>query len=265
VADHLEVLDAAVAQLPAEIAAGHHLGDALDDVQRPLTVRTDSAGCSSGFVWGCRARNIGFAVVARSNAQVSAAISKIATNQQRWSPALDQDGDGRAGAAVAELTDLVDLAAWPEGTRLIVRREPLHPGAQQSLFPSLAYRYWGHYTDASGDAVSLDVHMRAHAHIEDNVRRLRDSGFERFPFVDLGANRAWLAEVCFADALVRWFQLLCCSGSLAVAEPTTLRWTLWHSPARVVRTAGRWVVRILEGWPSAEDLLAAYGRIALLS
>ena len=265
VADHLAVLDAAVAQLPAEIAAGHRLGDDADAVRRPVTVRTDSAGCSSGFVWGCRARNIGYAVVARANPQLSAAISRIATKEERWSPARDQDGDERQGAAVAELTDLVDLSGWPQGTRLIVRREPLHPGAQQSLFPSLAYRYWGHYADASGDPVALDVHMRAHAHIEDNVRRLRDSGFERFPFVDLDANRAWLAEVCFADALVRWFQLLCCSGPLAVAEPKALRWTLWHSPARVVRRAGQWVVRILEGWPTAEDLIAAYRRIALIT
>jgi hypothetical protein len=47
-----------------------------------------------------------------------------------------------------------------------VRREPPHPGAQQSLFPSLAYRYWGHYSDAQGDPVDLDVDMRAHAHVE---------------------------------------------------------------------------------------------------
>lgn len=265
VADHLEVLDAALAQLPSELAAGHHPGEDADAVRRAVTVRTDSAGCSGGFVWGCRARNVGFAVVARSHPQLSAAISEIATDTQRWWPALHQNGDERPGAAVAELTDVVDLSTWPPGTRLIVRREPLHPGAQQSLFPSLAYRYWGHYTDAGGDAVSLDVHMRAHAHVEDNVRRLRDSGFERFPFIDVDANRAWLAEVCFADALVRWFQLLCCSGQLSVAEPKALRWTLWHSPARVVSRAGRWVVRILEGWPTADDLLAAYRRIALIT
>ncbi|MDQ4133270.1 MAG: IS1380 family transposase [Actinomycetota bacterium] len=265
VADHLEVLDAAVAQLPAEIAAGHRPGDDAGQVPRELRVRTDSAGCSLGFVWGCRARNIGFAVVARSNDHVHAAISRALADEGRWSPALDQDGDEREGAAVAELTDLVDLFAWPEGTRLIVRREPLHPGAQQSLFPSLAYRYWGHYTDASGDPVFLDVAMRAHAHIEDTVRRLRDSGFERFPFVDLDANRAWLAVVCFADALVRWFQFLCCGGWLTRAEPKALRWSFWHSPGRLVRRAGRSIVRILEGWPTADDLLAAYRRIALLA
>lgn len=168
-------------------------------------------------------------------------------------------------AVAALLTDLVDLDGWPPGARLIVRREPLHPGAQQSLFPALEHRYWGHWTDGDGDPVALDVAMRAHARVEDNIRRLRDSGFERFPFVDLDANRAWLAEVCFADALVRWFQVLCCEGAMAAAEPKTLRWSLWHSPARIVRTAGRWVVRILAGWPGADALIGAYRRIALLA
>ena len=63
---------------------------------------------------------------------------------------------------------------------------------------------------------------------------------------------------------MRWFQLLCCTGQLAAAEPKALRWTLWQSPARVVRKAGRWI-RILDGWPTADELLAAYRRIALLT
>jgi len=44
-----------------------------------------------------------------------------------------------------------------------------------------------------------------------------------------------LAFVCFADGLVRWFQQLCLTGALALAEPKTLRWGLWHTPARIVR------------------------------
>ena len=264
VADHLGVLDAAIAQLPPEIAAGHRDGDGAQTVQREVVVRADSAGCTHGFVWGCRARNVGFAVVARSNEQVHAAISKILGDGGRWSPALRPDGKVRKGAAVAEVTDLVDLSDWPEGTRLIVRREPLHPGAQQSLFPSLEFRYWGHYTDQDGELVGRDVFMRGHAHVEDHIGRLKDAGLERFPFCDLDANRAWVAVVCFAADLVRWFQLLCLTGALAVAEPKTLRWNLWLVPARIVRRAGAEVVRILDGWPTAEQILAAYRRIAQL-
>ena len=264
IADHVAVLDSAIAQLPVEIAVGHRAGDDPAVVRRAVQVRVDSAGCTD-FVWRCRQRNVGFAVVARSNQAIHAAISRIAGDDDVWAPALRQDGDERPGAAVAELTDLVDLSNWPPGTRLIMRREPLHPGAQQSLFPSTLFRYWGHYTDAAGDPVTLDVHMRAHAHVEDHIRRLKDSGATRFPFTDIDANRAWLAVVCFADALVRWFQLLCLTGPLAVAEPKTLRWGLWHAPARLVHHARRRIVRILDGWPTTAALLDAYQRIALIA
>jgi hypothetical protein len=264
-ADHLTVLDHAIGQLPAEIASGHHCGDDPATVSRPAMVRADSAGATAGFVWGCRARNIGFAVVARKTTQIHGAISKIELDGDRWTAAVTQAGDERAGAAVCEVTDLVDLSAWPQGTRLIVRREPLHPGAQQTLFPSLEFRYWAHYTDQHGEPVTLDAHMRAHAHVEDHIRRLKSSGLDRFPFVDLDANRARLAVVAFAADLVRWFQLVCLDGPLAIAEPKTLRWQLWHAPGRVVRRARQHIVRILDDWPTADALLRAYTHLALLT
>jgi hypothetical protein len=264
-ADHLAVLDHALGQLPAEIASGHRPGDDPTVVSRPVMARADSAGASAGFVWGCRARNVGFAVVARKNAQIYAAISKIEADDDRWQPATTQAGDRRTDAAVCEVTDLVDLSAWPDRTRLIVRREPFHPGAQTTLFPSLEYRYWGHYTDQPGDPVTLDTHMRAHAHVEDHIRRLKDSGLDRFPFVDLDANRTRLAVVAFAADLVRWFQLCCLDGPLAIAEPKTLRWQLWHAPARHIRRARQHVVRVLDGWPTADAIVNAYRNIALLT
>ena len=260
-ADNLAVVDAAVAQLPAGIALGHLVGDNPSLVARPVMVRSDSAGCTAGFVGGCRSRNIGFAVVARTNASIQAAISACVTDVDRWQPALRQDGTTHPASEVAEVTDLADLSAWPAGTRLIIRREPLHQGAQTSLFPSWENRYWGHYTDQAGEPATLDAHMRAHAHVEDNIRRLKSSGLERFPFSDLHANRAWLANLCWADSLVRWFQQLVLSGPLAVAEPKQLRWALWHTPARIVRKARRHIVRIVEGWPTAPQLLAAYQRL----
>lgn len=264
-ADHLTVLDRAIGQLPADVAAGHHVGDDPTAVQRPMMVRADSAGATRGFVWGCRSRNVGFAVVARKTGRIHSAISKVHLDDDRWAPAVTQAGDERPGAAVCEVSDLVDLSGWPAGTRLIVRREPLHPGAQQTLFPSLAYRYWGHYTDQPGDPVTLDRHMRAHAHVEDHIQRLKDSGLERFPFVDLDANRARLAIVAFAADLVRWFQLDCLPAPYTRAAPKTLRWLLWHTPARLVRHARDQIVRILDDWPTADVLLHAYQRVALLT
>jgi hypothetical protein len=263
--DHLRVLDTAIGQLPAEVSLGHRSGDDPATVVRPVVVRTDSAGCSHPFVAGCRSRNVGFAVVARRNARIHGAIANLPVDDDRWQPALRANGEERVDAFVCEITDLVDLEEWPDGTRLIVRREPRHPGAQHSLFPSDAFRYWGHYTDQHDRPVQLDQFMRAHAHVEDHIRRLKDSGLCRFPFTDLNANRAWLALVCMAADLVRWFQLLCCDGELQVAEPKRLRWTLWHTPARVVRKAGRDIIRILDGWPTTRELLDAYQHTAAIT
>ena len=130
------------------VAAGHRGGDDPATANRGVVVRADSAGCTEGFLSGCRARNVPFFVTARSNPQVTAAVCDAIGIDQVWEPALTQAGEPRHGAAVCELTSLVTDHKLPEGTRLIVRREPLHPGAQRSLFPSLEFRYWGFYTDA---------------------------------------------------------------------------------------------------------------------
>jgi len=145
-----------------------------------------------------------------------------------------------------------------------VRREPLHPGAQHSLFPSEMFRFWGHYTDAEGDPVILDVHMRAHAHVEDNIKTVEGLRRATVSLSPTSTQPRLARVVTFADSLVRWFQQLCLTGALASAEPKTLRWALWHTPARLVRNARRRVVRILEDWPTTTTLLDAHGRIAQL-
>jgi hypothetical protein len=51
----------------------------------------------------------------------------------------------RDGAEVAEITDLLDLSAWPAGTGAIVRREDPRSGGQLT-FADLRrchYRKWG--------------------------------------------------------------------------------------------------------------------------
>lgn len=71
-----------------------------------------SAGCTD-FVSHARARNVGFAVVARSNASIHAAISRVRFDADCWAPALRQDGDQRPGAAATELTERTARTAHP--------------------------------------------------------------------------------------------------------------------------------------------------------
>ena len=83
-----------------------------------------------------------------------------------WLEAVTKSGEVRDGAMVAGLTELIDTSALPKGTRLLIRTEPLHAGAQHSLFPSLDFRCWGFYTGQHGDPRALDLSMRAQAHVE---------------------------------------------------------------------------------------------------
>jgi hypothetical protein len=262
VADHITVLDSAIAQLPDDVAVGHRVGDDPELVNREVIMRADSAGCTEDFLAACRARNVGFFVSARSNAQVTAAIFDAIGVEEVW---LAQDGEVKDGAHVAELTSLIDGKKHPTGTRLIIRREPLHPGAQRSLFPSLDYRYWGFYTDQDGDPRELDLTMRAHAHVEQHIQRLKDSGLMRFPFASFEANTNWLMTVAMAADLVRWFQLLCFDGSWSDARPKALRWGIFHAPGRLVHRARQRIVRIIDGWPTTQVLLDAYQRIDLIT
>ncbi|MDA8186042.1 MAG: hypothetical protein M0035_16715 [Actinomycetota bacterium] len=73
-----------------------------------------------------------------------------------------------------------------------------------------------------------------------------------------------MATVLMAADLLRWFQLLCLDGSWTNGRPKALRWGLLHAPGRLVRSARRQIVRVLDGWPSAEPIIGAYGKRATL-
>jgi flavin-binding protein dodecin len=124
--DHITVLDAALAQIPDAHRHGTN-----------LLIRADSAGSAKAFlahIRALRSRGIhtSFSVGWSITEPVRRAIRQLP--DQVWHPALEQDGTLRQGAHVAELTGLVDLPGLPEDTRIIVRRERPHPGAQLSLF-----------------------------------------------------------------------------------------------------------------------------------
>jgi hypothetical protein len=107
--------------------------------------------------------------------------------------------------------------------------------------------------------------MRAHAHVEQHIARLKDSGLIRFPFTSFRANANWLTIVAMAADLVRWFQLLCLEGAWRSARPKTLRWGILHASGRLVTTARQRIVRIIEGWPGTDDAPGAYRHIPALT
>jgi hypothetical protein len=70
--------------------------------------------------------------------------------------AITAGGRERDSARVCELSGRMDLSAWPEGSRLIVRRERPHPGAQFMIFDEHGYRHTCLLTDQDGELTTAE-------------------------------------------------------------------------------------------------------------
>jgi hypothetical protein len=157
------------------------------------------------------------------------------------------------------------LPAGRWGTRAICRREDPHPGAQLSFTDADGHRFQVFVTDQpDGDITRLELRHRQRARIEDRIRCGKATGLRNLPFDLLRRNAVWVELVLMACDLVAWCQALLLDGELAVAEPKTLRYRLWHVAARVVRHARRLIVRLQRCWPWAADLAATFARLRAL-
>ncbi len=85
--------------------------------------------------------------------------------------------------------------------------------------------------------------MRAHAHVEQHIQRLKDSGLCRMPFSNFEANANWMMTVAMAADLVRWFQLPCFDGTWVNARPKAMRWGLFHAPGKLVHKSRQLIGR----------------------
>jgi Transposase DDE domain group 1 len=247
--DLIELVDLAVAQLPVD--------------ERPVLVRSDSAGGSSKLAWHLRERGIGFTLGMQVDAHVREAV--LAQPEHAWTPAVEPDGQVRPGAEVCELTGWVDLRNWPDGTRVLCRREDAHPGAQLRFSDHDGHRFQVFLTDqADPDIAALELRHRQRARVEDRIRAAKATGLQNLPFDRWRRNAVWLELVLAAQDLCCWTQALLLDGELARAEPKTLRYRLLHVAARIVRHARRLILRLQATWPWAAELAGAFARLRAL-
>ena len=251
--DHKTVIDLALAQIPAEY---------IESLE--ILVRADSAGATHGLIDYCREGNMRFSVGYELTEQVRTAI--LALPEDAWVVALAQDGTERENGEVAEITEMVDLSAWPDESRLIVRRERPHPGAQLSFTDHDGYRFQAILTDQDDrDIAVLECRHRQHAHVEDRIRDDKDTGLAKFPFKAFAHNEVWLEIVMLAHDLIIWTQALTLDGELAKAEPKRLRYQLLHVAGRLAFSGRRAKLHLQDSWPWTEQLLAAFQKLKTLA
>jgi hypothetical protein len=246
------VLDRALEQIPAAHIEGLQ-----------ILVRSDSAGATHALADYCRDANMRFSVGYELTEQVRAAI--LQTPEDTWVAALEKDGSARANGQVAEITGRVELSAWPQGSRLIVRRERPHPGAQLSFTDRDGYRFQAILTDQpDNDIAVLECRHRQHAHVEDRIRDDKDTGLARLPFKEFALNEVWSEIVMLAHDLIVWTQALLLDGQLAKAEPKRLRYRLLHVAGRLAFSGRRAKLHLQETWPWATELVEAFTKLKTL-
>jgi hypothetical protein len=291
VADHLEVLEAAVSALPPAF-------------RRRLMVTCDGAGASHGLIARLDA------LATRPGHQLVYSVGWDLSERERtairhtpagtWQIALDHRGEVRERRAdeacadrccahrrcwveeahVAELTPLLrsgragdQLAGWPASMRVFARRERPHPGAQLTLFETedgWRYSLWvtnlpGRAPGWRGQPAYTDAAHRIHARVEDCVRTGKDTGIGKFPSHAFALNQAWLAAALTAATLLAWLRLLALDGHLAKAEPKTLRYRILHAAARLTASGRRRRLKIAATWPWAPVIVTAWNRITALA
>jgi Transposase DDE domain group 1 len=250
--DHMVVLELALEQIPRKD---------IDTIE--ILVRADSAGATHALIDYCREEQLRFSVGYELTEPVRTAILQIP--EDAWVAALDQDGTARENGEVAQITDRVDLSSWPAGSRLIVRRERPHPGAQLSFTDRDGYRFQVILTDQQdADVAIIECRHRQRAHVEDRIRDDKDTGLAKLPFKEFKLNEVWLEIVMLAHDLIVWTQALLLDGELAKAEPKRLRYRLLHVAARLAFHGRRGRLRLQHDWPWATELAVAFQKLKAL-
>src|SRR6516162_4700851 len=255
-ADHKEVLAAAIRQVPARFRA-------------KILVRIDGAGASHDLIkhllsMSSPRRILLFTCGWMITAADEDAIRKVPADA--WKPGTGQDGTAEGDKDVAEITGLMSRAGnWPDGLRWIARRVKPSRRHLRNLTDYEKKTGWKYsiictnIPDAGIGGVPgshhpqyIDTVHREHAAVETaGVRTAKAMGLRNLPSRTWQVNCGWLIAANIAADLAAWTRLLghCDDPDLRDADPGTLRYRIWHLPARLACHARQRVLKISPSWP----------------
>ncbi|MFD3701010.1 IS1380 family transposase [Streptomyces sp. NPDC058646] len=252
-ADHIATAQLALAQLPKKYRRG-----------RQTLIHTDSGSGTHEFVaWlAQRGRWLSYSVGMTITDAIHQAVLKVPP--AAWTVAVEPGGEIRHGAWVVELDGDV-LKGWPQGMRLIVRKERPHPGAQLRFTDADGLRLTGFATNTTGIPIAaLELRHRQRARAEDRIRNARATGLRNLPLHDTAQNQIWLEVVQIALDLLAWMPMLALTGKSRRWEPRRLRLRLFSAVAQIVTTARRRHLRFARHWPWTDVITDALAQLEAL-
>ncbi len=269
-ADHKEVLAMALRQVPSRF-------------RRRLIVRVDGAGASHDLIdhllsLSSRCRKVLFTCGWTIMPADEDAIREVPADA--WKPGLTQDGGAEEDKEVAEVTGLMTRAGnWPGGLRWIARRvKPprRHVRNLTDYEKKTGWKYSITCTNIPDGGIPgvpgshhpqfIDVAHREHAVVETGgVRTAKAMGMRNLPSKSWQVNCGWVTAAAIAADLAAWTRLLGLhDDELRHADPDTLRYRIWHLPARLARHARQRVLSISRDWPWKEAFLTCWHRLCAL-
>jgi hypothetical protein len=267
IADHVRVLTDAIAQLPP-------------DRRTKILVRIDGAGATHDLLehldrLNTSRRTVRFTVGWTITDADETAIAALP--EGAWTASPQQDGEATDTAGVAELTGLNQRTGWLPTLRLVCRRtRPAgrHKAKLTALEQATGWRYAIvatnvgriHGIPGSYHPQWIDAVARQHAVVEDRVRTNKAMGLANLPSQAWTVNRGWVLACNIAADLDAWTRLLGLHDhpDLAHAEPDTLRYRLWHLPARLTRHARRRRLTLNSTWPWRDAFAQCWHRLGAL-
>jgi hypothetical protein len=267
--DHRDVLAAAIRQVPARF-------------RRKILVRVDGAGhelVKHLLSLSSPRREVLFTCGWMITAADEDAIRQVPAGA--WKPGTGQDGTAEDDKDVAEITGLMSRAGnWPAGLRWIARRvkpSRRHLGNLTDYERKTGWKYSITCTNIPGSGITgvpgshhpqyIDTVHREHAAVETaGVRTAKAMGLRNLPSKTWQVNCGWVIAANIAADLTAWTRLLGHGDDpdLRDARPETLRYRVWHIPARLARHARQRVLKISPDWPWKQAFLACWQRLCTL-
>jgi hypothetical protein len=226
--------------------------------RRRILVRVDGAGASHDLIRHLLAMSsprktalftCGWMITAADEA----AIMRLPAGA--WKPGIAQDGDIEEDKGTAEITHLMrNLTAYEKKTGW--RYSITCTNIPDSEIPGVAGSHHPQY---------IDVVHREHAVVETGgAGTAKTMGLRNLPSKTWQVNCSWILAANIAADLAAWTRLLGLHDQeeLRDAEPATLRYRIWHIPARLARHARQRVLKISPDWPWADAFLTCWQRLS---
>ncbi len=267
-ADHLAVLTASLAQVPAGWRTDVLVS--IDGAGASRQVIEYLTSCNTAPEHGRRGRRVEYSIGWPVDQRTMVGIERL--REGDWGVAVDSDGEPDLAARVAELSGMLRrspdgdrLATWPPDMRIFARRTRRPIGKPARLGEHPDWEYGAFVTNtAGGQAQFLDARHRTQAHVEDRMKQFKACGARNLPSIDYGRNAAWLQLAALATTLTAWLRHIGLDGDLATAATKTLRFRILSAPARLVTHARRRILKIPPGWEWSADLVIAWDRLQAL-